>query len=104
MFEANKSINIYSVMRVSTVDQADDEKSGLPTQRRIIIKCLKRNGYPQGEEVIDSGLSARNLAQIEYGNLGKLLKKLEKKTFEPSSVMLLLRSPTDSVEQTQQKV
>ena len=89
MFEANKSINIYSVMRVSTVDQADDEKSGLPTQRRIISKWLKRNGYPQGEEVIDSGLSARNLAQIEYGNLGKLLKKLEKKTFEPSSVMLL---------------
>ena len=89
MPDPSKTVKIYSVLRVSTTEQADDDKSGLPTQRRIITKWLKRNNHPQGVEVIDSGLSARNLAQFEYGKLGKLLQKLEKQTFEPSSVMLV---------------
>ncbi|MDP7292388.1 MAG: recombinase family protein, partial [Verrucomicrobiota bacterium] len=89
MPDPSKTVKIYSVLRVSTTEQAHDDKSGLPTQRRIITKWLKRNSHPQGVEVIDSGLSARNLAQFEYGKLGKLLQKLEKQTFEPSSVMLV---------------
>ena len=89
MSDPNKTVQIYSVLRVSTSEQADRDKSGLPTQRTIITKWLKRNGHPQGVEVVDAGLSARNLSQFEYGKLGKLLQKLEKQTFEPSSVMLV---------------
>ena len=89
MLDPIKTVKIYSVLRVSTAEQADDDKSGLPTQRAVITKWLKRNGYPQGVEVVDAGVSARNLAQFEYGKLGKLLQKLEKQTFEPSTVMLV---------------
>ena len=50
---------VYKVLRVSTKGRANDEKSGLDTQREIIKEYLARNSLPDGEEIVDVGKSAR---------------------------------------------
>lgn len=79
---------VYKVLRVSTKGQANDEKSGLDTQREIIMEYLVRNSLPDGEEIVDVGKSAREHLHIKIGKLGKLLASLGKQTFPPSSVIL----------------
>ena len=73
-----KKPKTYAVYRVSTDSQADDDKSGIPTQRAIIRRWLEQHDLPPAKEIEDAGLSARHLAQITSGNLGKLLNQLQK--------------------------
>ena len=64
-------MKVFEILRTSTKQQADDEKTGLDTQRRMIKQFREANDIPKGKEILDVGKSARKHLQITDGNLGK---------------------------------
>ena len=78
-----------SVLRTSTAEQAQDEKTGLPAQRREIERWLKSNSFPPAtREIIDINVSAADLMNLKIGNLAKEITSLKKKKAKPGTYAL----------------
>ena len=71
-------MKVYEILRCSTLKQAEESKTGLKGQRRRIAEFRRQFNLPKGQEIVDIGKSAREHLQIKDGNLGKLLRRLEK--------------------------
>ena len=84
---------IYAIYRVSTTGQGRDEKSGIPTQKRIIEQYCSKHNIEITAEVQDIGISAGDLGQFDRGNLGKLLTKIKAKPIAAGSVALIFAFP-----------
>ena len=78
-----------SVLRTSTAEQAQDEKTGLPAQRREIDRWLKSNDFPPASrEIIDVNISAADLMNLKIGNVAKEIASLKKKKAKPGTYAL----------------
>ena len=82
-------MKVFEILRTSTKQQADDEKTGLDTQRRMIKQFREANDLPKGKEILDVGKSARKHLQITDGNLGKLIDRLSNDNIEAGSVTFI---------------
>ena len=71
-------MKVYEILRCSTLKQAEESKTGLKGQRRRIAEFRRQFNLPKGQEIVDIGKSAREHLQIKDGNLGKLMRRLEK--------------------------
>ena len=82
-------MKVFEILRTSTKQQADDEKTGLDTQRRMIKQFREANDIPKGKEILDVGKSARKHLQITDGNLGKLIARLSNDNIQAGSVTFI---------------
>jgi len=78
-----------AVLRTSTAEQAQDEKTGLPAQRREIERWLKSNSFlPAAREIIDVNISAADLMNLKIGNVAKEIANLKRKRAKPGTYAL----------------
>ena len=82
-------MKVYEILRCSTLKQAEESKTGLKGQRRRIAEFRRQFNLPKGQEIVDIGKSAREHLQIKDGNLGKLLRRLEKNKNKKEQVTLI---------------
>jgi len=84
-----KNIKCLAVLRTSTAEQAEDEKTGLPAQRREIERWLKSNSFPPASrEIIDINISAADLMNLKIGNVAKEIASLKKKRVKAGTYAL----------------
>jgi hypothetical protein len=82
-------MKVFEILRCSTHKQAEESKTGLKGQRRRIAEFRRQFDLPKGQEIVDIGKSAREHLQIKDGNLGKLLRRLEKNKNSKEQVTMI---------------
>ena len=74
-------MSVYGYVRVSTAEQAGEDKNSLEAQRRRILRSAEDNGFKVSRIFSDAGVSGSiplsKRPKISAGDLGELLVKAE---------------------------